>query len=506
MATQWHIADGETGGHCENGTPSPGKPAMFWSESPRYGEINDGGTDVIINDSSEQFSCPILNITTDVPVQALTNDLHWPFNDLLTTQNGISGAEASPYPENADLVPLDMPAEPNVFLCDSRMQDTRSDLFPFIDTVHDFGLEQELNRSPRQQARGGEVGEAGEGNDWALHALTLSHLKAGESKNNDFWPLPNIKDLKTEQERDAQPDDYEREYGQHEYVPPWYVEREHAQRGYRKTGDTALPQPPLFVPPLFVPPRLAAASDPPTQTLVEGAMSKVPTRGFEERKHVAAGGTEFRLSVAEMDNDFMDVPIGHLGRARKMSRCGTAAKASAISKSTERNDSMPDWKIKKDAARVASATRAKNDEEFERLRKANELLPEDIHRLKPKKVRRAARFKNPSPSRFCHICCRPRKHVRFAVCAEIRSGVCRKVICEKCFAEFGLGDFESATDTGTKSWLCTHCTHTCPRRAQCSTYTRVNGQVRLNRLMKSRKGTFNGGEAKRNHRRQSRSA
>lgn len=41
-----------------------------------------------------------------------------------------------------------------------------------------------------------------------------------------------------------------------------------------------------------------------------------------------------------------------------------------------------------------------------------------------------------APSRFCHICSRTAKKVGLVACANLVTGACRKVVCEKCFAEY----------------------------------------------------------------------
>lgn len=100
--------------------------------------------------------------------------------------------------------------------------------------------------------------------------------------------------------------------------------------------------------------------------------------------------------------------------------------------------------------------------------------------LKPKKTRKKAKFESPVASRFCHVCSRTPKNVRLAVCMKITDGVCRKVICEKCFDEYKYGDFEHAYTV--KDWLCPHCSGICPERAQCRTYSRINDKLRVTRL------------------------
>lgn len=68
---------------------------------------------------------------------------------------------------------------------------------------------------------------------------------------------------------------------------------------------------------------------------------------------------------------------------------------------------------------------------------------------------RGARGGVNQPSRFCHICLRRAERVALMACGRFRSGLCRKVVCERCFAEFGY-DWEQAVGAGS-DWVCTHC-------------------------------------------------
>ena len=81
-----------------------------------------------------------------------------------------------------------------------------------------------------------------------------------------------------------------------------------------------------------------------------------------------------------------------------------------------------------------------------------------------------------TPSRFCHICSRTAKKVELLACANLASGACRKVVCEKCFSEYNW-DWKSA-EKNRSSWQCTHCRRVCPRRAQCAIYRRTNERRR----------------------------
>ncbi|KAA8497704.1 hypothetical protein FVE85_5289 [Porphyridium purpureum] len=85
----------------------------------------------------------------------------------------------------------------------------------------------------------------------------------------------------------------------------------------------------------------------------------------------------------------------------------------------------------------------------------------------------------PEPSRFCHICTKSSRMVRQAVCCNLLSGVCRKVICEKCFEE-NEWDFELAVSEDS-GWVCSHCAGVCPNRAQCTFYRKANKKVQVKR-------------------------
>lgn len=108
---------------------------------------------------------------------------------------------------------------------------------------------------------------------------------------------------------------------------------------------------------------------------------------------------------------------------------------------------------------------------------------EQLLALKPLKPRKKATFDSPTPSNYCHICSRtPSRGIRLAVCASLKEGLCRKVICEKCFTYYDFGcTFEQALVPETV-FKCTHCQSICPERAQCRTYQNVNKKLRLKRL------------------------
>lgn len=93
-------------------------------------------------------------------------------------------------------------------------------------------------------------------------------------------------------------------------------------------------------------------------------------------------------------------------------------------------------------------------------------------------------YANAKPSAHCHVCARTSKRVRFRACANVARGVCRKVVCEKCFARFGW-DWSAAAED--KEWTCTHCRGQCPPgKSQCFIYARVNRRRESVRVRRAR--------------------
>mmetsp|Transcript_12041 Transcript_12041/g.26292 ORF Transcript_12041/g.26292 Transcript_12041/m.26292 type:complete len:340 (-) Transcript_12041:281-1300(-) len=98
------------------------------------------------------------------------------------------------------------------------------------------------------------------------------------------------------------------------------------------------------------------------------------------------------------------------------------------------------------------------------------------------------------PSRFCHICARKGRSIRFATCANLALGTCRKVMCERCCDVIltdpvvvssnnnatgheqhqVLSGYEAAI--ANSSWQCTHCEKSCPSHARCHLYSRTNSK------------------------------
>lgn len=112
-----------------------------------------------------------------------------------------------------------------------------------------------------------------------------------------------------------------------------------------------------------------------------------------------------------------------------------------------------------------------------------EVLGENLNlRRYARKAQR--RYRDATPSNFCHVCQKAQRLRSHIVCANIRRGLCRKVVCNQCCVENGW-DWNNI-DAYAETWLCPHCTDTCPPRAQCFTYERTN-ERRRNGTMKKRK-------------------
>ena len=102
---------------------------------------------------------------------------------------------------------------------------------------------------------------------------------------------------------------------------------------------------------------------------------------------------------------------------------------------------------------------------------------------KPQK-RKQAKFLKPIASRYCHICARTPKTVSNVVCAKMKTGYCRKVVCEKCFNDYGW-DWKAANEPNS-NWVCPHCLGKCPKRAQCHTYSKTNNRLRVKRIIEKK--------------------
>lgn len=84
--------------------------------------------------------------------------------------------------------------------------------------------------------------------------------------------------------------------------------------------------------------------------------------------------------------------------------------------------------------------------------------------------------KGASASNYCHVCGR-NSRIEFAVCANTRLGLCRKVVCDKCLLLYQRDCYVVAKDPNVE-WKCTHCRNVCPPRARCKQYTKNNHRRR----------------------------
>lgn len=96
--------------------------------------------------------------------------------------------------------------------------------------------------------------------------------------------------------------------------------------------------------------------------------------------------------------------------------------------------------------------------------------------VKPRKAISVKHYADAIPSKHCHVCCRSAKNVEVYPCARIKEGVCRKVVCVRCFAENGW--------VYEPGWTCCHCRGVCPKRGQCYTYGRSNMRRRQQTIRK----------------------
>ena len=154
---------------------------------------------------------------------------------------------------------------------------------------------------------------------------------------------------------------------------------------------------------------------------------------------------------------------------------------------------------------------------FERHQPGGIYVCGKLMHIEAKKKRQGNKCGLPQPSRFCHICLRRAEKVTMVACGRLRSGGCRKVVCEKCFVEHGW-DWNGATKL-SGYWECTHCqqryvvfccfkydnavdisklsnivlilymilfNESCPERAQCFIYKRTNHRRHEALMMRKR--------------------
>lgn len=97
--------------------------------------------------------------------------------------------------------------------------------------------------------------------------------------------------------------------------------------------------------------------------------------------------------------------------------------------------------------------------------------------------------KGAAPSHYCHICGR-NSRIEFGKCHNLKLGLCRKVICEKCLILYEPDSRDDALDPNS-DWKCTHCREKCPERARCKQYTQ-NNQKRRERKAREREERVKG--------------
>mmetsp|Transcript_10494 Transcript_10494/g.22190 ORF Transcript_10494/g.22190 Transcript_10494/m.22190 type:complete len:654 (+) Transcript_10494:86-2047(+) len=153
-------------------------------------------------------------------------------------------------------------------------------------------------------------------------------------------------------------------------------------------------------------------------------------------------------------------------------RAAGAAASSATNVQSMQNMQAPmqNMQMHANKSETQSARTGQNNEEEELMRSMGSKKP---------KIRRYA---NTEASKFCHVCARSMDTVRAISCFNTVFGVCRKIVCEKCFQQNGW-DWDAASKPGAR-WACIHCKGICPERAQCNTYKRTNQRRRLKGMQK----------------------
>lgn len=111
---------------------------------------------------------------------------------------------------------------------------------------------------------------------------------------------------------------------------------------------------------------------------------------------------------------------------------------------------------------IAASMPGEDDMEIER--------PLPKARRKRTKAKGVKRYLNAKSSNYCHVCCRARGRGDHMICSNVSHGTCRKVICSKCFSNFGWDWHTARSDP--ESWVCPHCENKCPPRAQCKVYSK----------------------------------
>jgi len=90
-------------------------------------------------------------------------------------------------------------------------------------------------------------------------------------------------------------------------------------------------------------------------------------------------------------------------------------------------------------------------------------------------------------SKSCHFCCRASFRGPYFECGNVARGLCRKILCSKCFEKNGW-DFEGAVRGCA---VCPHCSGTCPTTARCYVYAKHN--AKRSRRRKGSNGQGNSG-------------
>lgn len=87
-------------------------------------------------------------------------------------------------------------------------------------------------------------------------------------------------------------------------------------------------------------------------------------------------------------------------------------------------------------------------------------------------------------SHYCHICGRASNTAQLAACANVKLGLCRKTLCEKCLL-LHQRELFSWAKASNSTWTCTHCRGVCPKRARCHQYQRNNMRRKLQNAKRS---------------------
>lgn len=96
---------------------------------------------------------------------------------------------------------------------------------------------------------------------------------------------------------------------------------------------------------------------------------------------------------------------------------------------------------------------------------------------------RVRRYTRAKPSKFCHVCARSGDNMELLACKNVKYGVCRKSVCQRCF---GVHAWDWVTaKSNPEEFSCCHCRRDCPESAQCRIYQKTN-ERRRNTSMRKR--------------------